>query len=240
MIQLNLKNIKLFLSPFYSIYFFLLETIFTLYSILLTFLIYPVWGKDGIHFLLCFFSKGILKLAGIKVKILNKSFLPSSGNFLIVANHQSMIDIFVLNSLLYNKKYKWLMKDSLLYIPGFGLLCKMAGYIFINRRNRFSAYKSIQKSISAIKNGYSLIIFPEGTRSIDGKIHKFKSGSLIIFKRTNVDILPVVIRGTFEIKPKTRITVIPGTVKIKILRPVKTMDINLLEKSIKREFENLL
>ena len=98
------------------------------------------------------------------------------------------------------------------------------GYISIDRSNRKSAFKSLEKAADTIRNGASVLIFPEGTRSLDGKIRTFKKGGFVLTVDSGVPIIPVIIHGTYSIMPKSRIMVKPGNVTLKILQPIETAE----------------
>lgn len=157
-----------------------------------------------------------------------------SRPYLILCNHQSMFDIFALYSLLIPLQFKWIIKKSLYFIPFFGALLLIADYIYINRQNRHSALKAIKKAIKTIENGTSVLMFPEGTRSTEDTILPFKSGSLVIATRTEVDLLPIVLKNTLHIFNKKSFLVNPLPLKIKILNPIKVKGLQ------KKQLDNLL
>ena len=90
--------------------------------------------------------------------------------------------------------------------------------------------RSIERAAERIRKGPSLVVFPEGTRTPDGAVHKFKSGAFIIAIRSGVPILPVAIRGTFDVVPKSRLAVHPGPVELVFGAPIPTAGLAMADK----------
>jgi 1-acyl-sn-glycerol-3-phosphate acyltransferase len=140
-----------------------------------------------------------------------------------MSNHQSSFDIFVLLAYL-KVQFRWLAKAELFRIPLFGFAMKRAGYISIDRSNRRAAFKSLKTASEIIRGGVSVIIFPEGTRSLDGNIRPFKSGGFVIAVESGVPIVPVILHGTRSIMAKDRLRIEPGDVTVEIAEPIETAD----------------
>jgi 1-acyl-sn-glycerol-3-phosphate acyltransferase len=136
-------------------------------------------------------------------------------------NHQSNFDIPVLLGHL-TVQFRWLAKKELFKIPIFGHAMRNVGYISIDRSDRQSAFESLKVAAEKIKSGVSVLIFPEGTRSRDGKIRPFKKGGFVMAIDSGVPIVPVVITGTRSIMPKGRFRVYPGHVSMVIHKPIET------------------
>jgi len=99
---------------------------------------------------------------------------------------------------------------------------KGCGYISIDRKNRESAFRSIEEAAEKIKNGVSVMIFPEGTRSMDGRLLPFKKGGFVLAEKSRVPIAPMAITGSLPIMPKNRLRIKAGVVRLEILDPVDT------------------
>jgi 1-acyl-sn-glycerol-3-phosphate acyltransferase len=138
-----------------------------------------------------------------------------------MANHQSNFDIPVLLGHL-TVQFRWLAKVELFKIPIFGRAMRKAGYISIDRYNRESAFESLKVAANKIKSGVSVLIFPEGTRSRDGKIQPFKKGGFVLAIDSGVPIVPVVINGTQPIMAKGKFRVNTGHVTMAIHKPIDT------------------
>lgn len=118
---------------------------------------------------------------------------------IVVANHQSFLDLPLLYLLPWSMK--WIAKKDLFKIPIFGWIIYMTGQIAIDRQSMRSAQK-IDKLVAPVKNGIPAMIFPEGTRTSDGEIHPFKNGAFKLAKRYNFNILPLVVDGGHQAMPR--------------------------------------
>ena len=127
----------------------------------------------------------ILFVSRIKVTVKGISNIDPSKSYIFMPNHQSNFDIPVLLGCL-PAQFRWLAKAELFRIPLFGRAMRGCGYISIDRSNRKSAFRSLQKAADTIRNGVSVLIFPEGTRSLDGKIRSFKKGRIKIWVSVNL------------------------------------------------------
>jgi len=138
-----------------------------------------------------------------------------------MSNHQSNYDIPILLGHL-PVQFRWLAKVELFRIPLFGYAMKRAGYICIDRSNQQSAFESLKKAAGIIREGVSVMIFPEGTRTRDGSIGSFKKGGFVLAVESGVPIVPLIIKGTYSVMPRTRLLIKPGKVTLEILKPVET------------------
>jgi 1-acyl-sn-glycerol-3-phosphate acyltransferase len=176
---------------------------------------------NPMHRIARFWGKSILVVSRIKVSVKGLSKIDPSSSYIYMANHQSNFDIPVLLGHL-KVQFRWLAKMELFKIPVFGRAMRKAGYISIDRHHRESAFESLKVASSKIKSGVSVLIFPEGTRSRDGKIRPFKKGGFVMAIDSGVPIVPVVITGTRAINPKGRFRVYPGHVSMVIHKPIAT------------------
>jgi 1-acyl-sn-glycerol-3-phosphate acyltransferase len=139
--------------------------------------------------------------------------------YVIIANHQSILDILLINNLKY--RFRWISKIENVKVPVLGWYLKMAGYITVNRGNEESKTEMLEKSYKCLKQGISIMMFPEGTRSSDGEIGFYKRGAFQLAIMAGVPILPVVIDGTAGILPKHGYKFGSGYhIRIKVLDPV--------------------
>jgi 1-acyl-sn-glycerol-3-phosphate acyltransferase len=179
--------------------------------------------KSGnlMHKIARFWGRSILVVSRIKVRVEGLSGMDFKRPYIYMANHQSNFDIPVLLGHL-TIQFRWLAKMELFRIPIFGRAMRKAGYISIDRNDRRSAINSLKAAAEKIKNGVSVLIFPEGTRSRDGKIRPFKKGGFVMAIESGVPIVPVVISGTREIMTKGKFRVNPGQIHMRILAPIDT------------------
>ncbi|MDL1969719.1 MAG: 1-acyl-sn-glycerol-3-phosphate acyltransferase [Candidatus Desulfofervidaceae bacterium] len=179
------------------------------------------WTKRHVpHLFARVWSKAILWVSGVKVTLIGLENIDPQKPYVFAANHQSQYDIFTLMGYL-PVQFKWMAKKSLFYIPIVGWGMKACGSIPIDRENVKEAYKALLKAIEKIKQGYSIVVFPEGTRSRDGRIGPFKSGGIVLALRAGVPIVPVTIIGTRHILPKGGMRVQPGKVIIVVDKPIE-------------------
>jgi 1-acyl-sn-glycerol-3-phosphate acyltransferase len=136
-----------------------------------------------------------------------------------MANHTSYFDIFALLSTL-PVDFKFIVKQELMRIPIFGAAMRRAGYIGIERNDPRKALKSMHDAADRIKNGASVLIFPEGTRSEDGCLQPFKPGGFHLALRSGCDIVPIAITGSREIVPKRSLRVQKGTIQVVVGREI--------------------
>ena len=181
--------------------------------------------KDGgtPHKVARIWAKCILAASNIKVTVNGLANLNRKGSYIYMPNHVSNFDIPVLQAYL-PVQFRWLAKAELFKIPIFGYAMQRAGYISIQRFDRKSAIQSLNKASEIIRNGTSVIIFPEGTRSQNQNIQPFKKGGFVLAVDSGVPIIPVIIHGTWKIMQKKQILVTPGNVVLEIKKPINTLD----------------
>ncbi|MFC1877676.1 lysophospholipid acyltransferase family protein [Thermodesulfobacteriota bacterium] len=166
-------------------------------------------------------ARSILFVSGIHVHVNGLENLNVGGSCILMPNHQSNFDIPVLLGCL-PVQFRWLAKAELFKIPIFGRGMRGCGYISIDRSNRKSAFQSLAEAATKIRNGVSVLIFPEGTRSWDGKIQPFKKGGFVLSVDAGVPIVPIVIFNTWSIMPKGRLRIRTQSVRMDILAPIPT------------------
>ena len=140
-----------------------------------------------------------------------------------VANHQSHFDIPAL-VLSMPGDFRIVAKKELLYIPIFGWALWLARFPFIDRGSRERAIRTLEKAARLFQTGISVVIFPEGTRSQDGRLLPFKKGGFILALQAGVPIVPVSIRGGAEVLPKGGLRIRPGCIEVVFGAPVSTTD----------------
>jgi len=156
----------------------------------------------------------------VRVKINGLDKLNPHQSYVFALNHQSIFDIFVVYGWL-PFIFKWMMKAELRKIPFIGKACESAGHIFINRSNTMDAKHSLEKAEAQLKNGISLVVFPEGTRTRTGKMGIFKRGAFRVATDLSLPVVPVTIRGSFERLHHSSFNVVPGTIEFFIHEPIE-------------------
>jgi 1-acyl-sn-glycerol-3-phosphate acyltransferase len=173
-----------------------------------------------IHWLLVYQALVLAYLIPIwKIDIKGREKAVRGTTYVIISNHQSIIDIILLNCLRY--RFKWISKIENVNLPFLGWYLRMANYITVNRGNDESKAEMLEKSYLCLKSGISIMIFPEGTRSTDKEIGFFKRGAFQLAMQANLPILPVLIDGTGGVLPKHGLIFGSGhNIKIRVLEPV--------------------
>ncbi|MFL5271548.1 MAG: lysophospholipid acyltransferase family protein [Anaeromyxobacteraceae bacterium] len=157
----------------------------------------------------------------------------AKGAYVVVANHNSFLDIFVLSNLPH--EMKWLAKRSLFQIPWVGWAFRLVGDIAVERGDPASAVAVMEKARDYLAHGMSVMIFPEGTRSKDGNLLPFKAGAFKLALDAGVPILPIAITGTAQGMPKGTPWVRPTRIVVRILDPVPTVGLVPKEAAGSRE-----
>jgi 1-acyl-sn-glycerol-3-phosphate acyltransferase len=158
-------------------------------------------------------------LTPIFVSVKGRENIQKGQSYIIIANHQSTYDIFVLYGWL-GIDFKWVMKKEVRKIPGVGFGSEAVGHIFIDRSSTKAAIETIEKAKNKISGGTSVVFFPEGTRSRTRDLLPFKKGAYRFAFDLNLPLLPVTINGTRKIMPPGTFDIWPGRAEIIIHPPV--------------------
>lgn len=216
----------------FSLIYFLFSFIFTMICVFLAFFIYPfirLFGKrfavNYVHSIAKFWGRGIMNMAFISFDIEGNENYDPNKTYLLTPNHQSSFDIFACFSI-FKLSYAFVSKDAYGKVPFIGFGMSLANYIFV-KRGTIGAAKSIYDMENRLNDGTSIVIYPEGTRSINGEIKKPKRGILKISERCpDIPILPVVIYGTRDIMQPRSIKIRPFVkIKVRFLKPFYFNDI---------------
>ena len=155
----------------------------------------------------------------VRVTVRGREHVTPGQSYIVVANHESHFDIFVLWGNL-RMDARWVMKKELRRIPLFGLAGKLGGNIYIERGYTKAAYEDLEQARKMLVDGVSLIMFPEGSRSRDGKLGRFRKGAFVLSRNLGIPLLPVSLVGTRSILPPGTLNLLPGHVTVFIHEPV--------------------
>ena len=164
-------------------------------------------------------SRLILVTTGVRVQVSGLERVPIDGAYVFVSNHQSIYDIPILFSAL-PFQLRIIAKASLGFFPVLGWHLRYTGHLLVDRA-RIGAATLLQVA-GLMKRGHSLIVFPEGTRSRDGRVGPFKGGLFLMAVEAGLPIVPVAIRGSRHVMLKGRLMVQPGKVKLLVHEPIET------------------
>ena len=196
---------KSILKPFYIIYQYLIAwpilCVLTVFTAVFTVCTVHWRNAEFVHKVQQFWSRSFLWLMFLPVTVEGAEHIRQGQSYVFVSNHQSMFDVWLIYGWL-PMIFKWLMKAELRKVPFVGIGCKAAGHIFIDRRNAKAAVESLHEVEKQLVNGVSTVIFPEGTRSLNGEVGRFKRGAFQIAIDLGLPVIPLSLDGCFEALPK--------------------------------------
>ncbi len=190
------------------------------------------------------FAKRILKLSGANTKIVGKENLPEEGAVLYVANHQSFMDVPAI-MLAVERPAGFVAKDDLGNIPFFKEWIEQMKVVLIARGDARKALAAIIQTAKLLQQGHSMVLYPEGTRSRDGKLLEFKAGSLKAAQKGNAAIVPVAIDGAMDVMKRDSYLIRKADITVTILpaipaEEVKATDTKELADRVKKQIADAL
>lgn len=229
----NIKaSFSLAIRIIHSLLFWL---VFFLYAFIVNRLINTVYfvyarnKKKIYHKELRLLAKIIIFIAGIKLEVEGLENIPNERPLIFMPNHQGHADYFVLLASL-PLHILYVSKKENFSMPFFGNYIKNAGWISIDRENTDSAHKVLLNEImTALKDGTSLVIFPEGTRTDTGEIGVFKRGGMFLASETNFPVVPAAISGSFNFLKKGKWIINPGIITVKYGKAISFAEIDKLD-----------
>ncbi len=227
-------------SVYLWIVLFLYSVFFLMFSIVVSYLFpsktYTPWLQRLLRF--------IFKIMFIKVEVEGLENIEKNKTYLYMANHVSLFDIPLLGGFIpgcvrgveASRQHAW---------PLYGWAMQRLGNIPIDRKNIFSSLSSISKTAGIITEGKSMIILPEGHRTIDGKLREFKSFPFLLAQKVEVEIIPIGLSGLYKLKSKNSWKIRPNKIKIKFGKPISVETIKALPPKelrdiVHKEIENLV
>ena len=187
---------------------FPLILVITLFTALTTIICFP-WKNGALpHAIQVFWSRSLVRLLLVPITVTGRENIDAGQSYVFVSNHQSFLDVFAIYGWL-PVNFKWLMKKELRRIPFVGFACKVAGHIFVDRSNPVAALHSIKEIEEELQNGVSTVIFPEGTRTKNGEMGRFKRGAFQVALDLHLPIVPISLTGCYEAMPRDTFYVHP-------------------------------
>ena len=182
---------------------------------------YPVLprGERTVHRIATLWAKILLWISSVNTEVVGRENILHGRSQIFMSNHQSGFDILIVLAHI-DTYFAWIAKKELFSIPVFGDAMRKGGYIPIDRKNFVRAMRSIGDAARIIREGKSVMTFPEGTRSMDSQIHPFKKGVFHLALKAGVPIVPVTIIGSGDIMPKKSFRVHPGKITMVIDKPI--------------------
>ena len=164
-------------------------------------------------------SRIVCILALCPVKVTGRENIQKGKSCIFVSNHQGAFDIFLIYGHL-GAPIKWMMKKGIAKIPFVGWACRAAGFIFVDSSSARRAHQSVIEAERNLKDGYSLIIFPEGGRTSDGRIQQFKKGAYQIAVDLQLPLVPITLNGPYKVMPIGTLNINPFRIEMTIHPPV--------------------
>lgn len=166
------------------------------------------------------FLKGGFHLMGARLSCEGLENIPKAGPFVLVSNHQSLIDI-VIFLILMPRRFSFMAKKELLKVPLLGWEIPNMGHWVIDRHDHHVAMKQMEGVRKGVEAGIPLLVFPEGTRSLDDTVQEFKRGPFMIAAQTGVPVIPCRIEGAWRVLNKKSLLIWPGKIKLTVYPPVQ-------------------
>ena len=182
--------------------------------------------RRAMDFMVTWWAKLSMLFCGYRPEIIGQEHLPMKGEAVLFApNHCSYLDILTLSGFL-RRPFKYISKIEILRIPLIGWAMNFAGHVALRRADRRSQLETYKAAVSALKNGNSIVAFPEGTRSTDGILQPFKRGPFKMAKDAGVDVIPVAIYDLHKFHPTSALMPLarPKGVQIKILPRISSQN----------------
>lgn len=144
----------------------------------------------------------VIRLLFLPVHVEGREHLLPNQSYVFVCNHQGAFDIFLVYGFL-GRNFKWMMKKGIRKIPFIGVACEYARHIFVDKSGASKIKKTYDQARETLKEGMSLVVFPEGARTYDGRMGKFRRGAFMLADELQLPICPITINGSFDVMPRT-------------------------------------
>lgn len=145
----------------------------------------------------------LIRLFLLPVKVEGRENIVESQSYVFCPNHQGAFDIFLIYGFL-QRNFKWILKQSLRHTPFIGKACESAGFVFVDNNSPKKIQRSYDAARKILKNGMSIVIFPEGRRTFTGEMGPYKRGAFLLADDLQLPVVPVTIEGSFDVMPRTR------------------------------------
>lgn len=155
----------------------------------------------------------------VKVTVEGAENIARDTSYVFVCNHQSAYDIFAVYARL-GHQFRWMMKQSLRKIPLVGYACHMARQVFVDKSSPGAIKRTMQAAEKILRGGMSIVVFPEGARSWDGKMRPFRRGAFLLATEFNLPVVPVTIDGAFKVMPRYSRLPLWGRIHLTIHKPI--------------------
>ncbi len=159
-------------------------------------------------------------LSLVRVRVRGRDNISTGRSYVFVANHQGAYDIFAIYGYL-GHNFRWMMKKSLERIPLVGYSCRVSGHIYVDNRTPHAIRQTMQTAERRLTGGMSVVVFPEGARTPDGRLKRFKRGAYILAEEFGLPVVPVTIDGAYSVMPRQARLPRWGTITLTIHKPIE-------------------
>lgn len=209
---------------FYYIYLFLIAAPILLVATVLTALLTILGSALGMgrtwgYYLPRLWARAICILTFVRVRVRGREHVSRSQSYVFVANHQGAYDIFSIYGYL-GHNFRWMMKKALEKIPLVGYSCRVSGQIYVDNSSPAAIRATMEDAEKQLSAGMSVVVFPEGARTRNGKVARFKRGAFTLAMEFNLPVVPITIDGAFRVMPRTTLIPRPGTIILTIHEPI--------------------
>ncbi|MFC2090878.1 lysophospholipid acyltransferase family protein [Bacteroidota bacterium] len=212
---------------FLSVPVFIVLYTYTAVVVLLVMLFSFLSWKKAIYGIIQFWAKSVFPIMGKRLHIKGRENFEKGKKYILLANHSSNFDIMGIMAIF--PSVSWFGQEYLLRIPLFGRVLKMIDYIPMSIANIRNTRRMVTQLVEN-SNSKTVAIFPEGTRTINGRLNPFYRGFIYLLRASETDILPVTLNGFFELKPKTRFHInFSARLEVIIHKPINASELLQLE-----------
>ncbi|HUX94798.1 MAG TPA: lysophospholipid acyltransferase family protein [Bacteroidales bacterium] len=197
--------------------------LYTALGVLITLIFAFLHLRRPIDIISQIWAKSVLSIIGKKFSLTGLDNIEKGSKYILLANHSSLFDIVAIMSIC--PGITWFGHERLLKVPLFGNLLKLKGYVAFKEPNYRNTKNMIEQLVLRARDR-TVAIFPEGTRTLDGKINEFYRGFIYLLRNTDINILPVTLNGFYDLKPKNRSYInFDASLEIIIHKPIKRDDL---------------
>ncbi|MDX2418791.1 MAG: lysophospholipid acyltransferase family protein [Xanthomonadales bacterium] len=217
-----MKRIAIWLYQVYVwLIFYPLGFLLTLIFGWTTVIVATIWTpRIASRYIAANWARVICWMTPVRVTVEGAENADPMKSYVVVCNHQSQYDITLVYGWL-KLDLKWVLKKELRKVPGVGIGCEKAGHIYVDRSKPELARKAVRDALDSVGDGVGVLFFPEGTRSLDGKMGPFKKGAFRVATSQKLPILPVTLIGTRNIQKAKSLMIIPGKMRMVIHPPIE-------------------
>lgn len=174
-----------------------------------------LWGYWPAHI----WGRVFCWLTLVRVTVEGRENIDRKTSYVFVANHQGAYDIFSIYGYL-NHNFRWMMKAALRSIPLVGYACEVSGQVYVDKSSPSALRHTMDRAEKLLSGGMSIVVFPEGARTWDGKMRPFKRGAFLLAQEFSLPVVPITIDGAFDVMPRFKKLPHWGHIRLTIHRPI--------------------